>query len=695
MNDNKGQKKLTFRLGFSRDGSVPKKFFKASVPGSVQLDYAKEYNLPDYRINDNYELYDGLENNYWFYVTTIPAGKNRFLKGKGVDYKYEIIFLNKVIYAYEGMNKSFCVRIPESETDAELFIKIYPAPKKEGKDGRSQQQDSCKQAVNYGWDFQARLIPLGIWKDVGVIYGESAIKEYYIDYELDGNRAKVTFDYKTFGGEISFSVAGKTVKSDKSEGRLTAWVDNVKKWFPIRKGEQYLYPYFVELKINDNAVDRDVGKIGFRSSELVTKPYNWEMLYECSTQAKPPITLKINGNEIFAKGSNFIMPEVFYSELNESTYRKYVNLIKDANFNIVRVWGGCSVNKEEFYDLCDENGIMVIQEFPLSCNFYSNDKKYLDTLKNEAEYIVRLLNKHPSVVCYSGGNELFEGWSGMTEQCLPIRLLNAVTYEYSPFTPFLPTLPVYGVYHGGYGFYYRGIEPREMFRQTKATAYTEFGVPSLSDKEIFDKYITCSSENMESFRNHFGLGAWGSYDESWGFKEQIESYLGKIKDLDDWIYKSQLLQTMIYKQLFEEARWQKESCSMAINWCLCDSYPCSANNSIVQCDGKVKPAYYGIKESLQDVVPIFITKSTICDEKLEYEIAILNDAETVVGGAVEIEFSQGDEKIVEIVYIKPSEKGGNSESVKAVTNLNGFNKGVFTVKLKSGELTNEYTYVRK
>lgn len=685
---------MNFKLGFSNDGSFPVEFFKASVPGSVQLDYAKQYSLADYRIDKNYELYNGLEDCYWFYVSTMPAGKNRFIKGKGIDYKYEIIFANKKIFSYEGMNKGFCIRIPDSNCEEDLVVKIYPAPKKDGQNGRAEQQDSCKQAVNYGWDFQPRLIPLGVWKDIEFISAKSEIKDYFISYEIEGNRAKVLLDYKTFGGELSFSIADKVVSSTDEEGKLHIIIENVKKWFPVNKGEQFLYPYEIELKVDGITVSKECGKMGFRNVELVTKPYNWEMLYECSTQAKPPVTLKVNNKEIFAKGSNFVMPEIFYSELNRDTYQKYIELAKNANFNVLRLWGGCSVNKEEFYDLCDENGIMVIQEFPLSCNFYSNEKHYLDTLKNESEFIVKQLNKHPCVVCYSGGNELYEGWSGMTNQSLPIRLLNSVTYQYSPCTPFVPTFPIYGVYHGGYGFFYRGIEPREMFRKTKATAYTEFGVPSLSSKEVFDKYITYADDNLESFRAHFGLGAWESYDDSWALKKQIELYLGKVKSLDDWIEKSQLLQTIMYKQLFEEARWQKTNCSMAINWNLCDSFPCAANNSIIEYGGKVKPAYYGIKESLKDVVPIIITESVRCCDSLTYSIAILNDSDLAVGGMVNIIFSQDENVIEQTVSIDMSEKGENTRACEMCVDLKSFKKGLFKVELKFGEVTNEYTYIK-
>ena len=100
-----------------------------------------------------------------------------------------------------------------------------------------------------------------------------------------------------------------------------------------------------------------------------------------------------------------------------------------ANFNIFRVWGGGIVNKESFYELCDEKGILVWTEFPLACNNYEGTQSYLKVLKQESEAIIKRIRKHPSNAIWSGGNELFNAWSGMTDQSLALRLLNSQCYR--------------------------------------------------------------------------------------------------------------------------------------------------------------------------------------------------------------------------------------------------------------------------
>ena len=118
--------------------------------------------------------------------------------------------------------------------------------------------------------------------------------------------------------------------------------------------------------------------------------------------------------------------------------------------NLLRVHGGGSVNKESFYELCDEMGIMVWQEFPLACNEYPDEDEYLDVLKQDAASIICRLRTHPCLVMWCGGNELFNGWSGMTEQHHALRLLDSLCYEYDRFTPFNMTSPLLGMSHGNY-----------------------------------------------------------------------------------------------------------------------------------------------------------------------------------------------------------------------------------------------------
>ena len=158
---------------------------------------------------------------------------------------------------------------------------------------------------------------------------------------------------------------------------------------------------------------------------------------------------------------------------------------------------------------------MVWQEFPLACNNYKNDDRYLDVLELEAASIVSRVRRHASLAMWCGGNELFQKWSGMDDQSYALRLLNAICYKFDRKTPFLYTSPMNGVMHGPYYFFH----PRDKktminyFRDFNAVAYTEFGVPSISPIEVIKKVIPedelSQIKPTKSWIAHHGFDAFG------------------------------------------------------------------------------------------------------------------------------------------------------------------------------------------
>lgn len=157
-------------------------------------------------------------------------------------------------------------------------------------------------------------------------------------------------------------------------------------------GEQKLYSVKIELLKDGLPVEVKEKKIGFKTAELVMYQGGWDIPNRMpKSRSHPPITMKVNGREIFCKGSNWVIPKIFYGKITADDYRELLQYAKDAHFNLLRIWGGGIVNKESFYELCDELGIMVWQEFPLACNNYENDAHYLEVLENESTAIIKKL----------------------------------------------------------------------------------------------------------------------------------------------------------------------------------------------------------------------------------------------------------------------------------------------------------------
>ena len=613
-------------------------FFDVTVPGNIQNDYAIFNNWGDINYSDNCKRYLEIEDDEWIYETKFSVkfenDEKVFFVSKGIDYEYDIILNGEVIFHNEGLYSTVDLDITKKIiSENVLSVKIYKPPKRDGAPVSRTQADNCvKPPVAYGWDWHPRVIPSGIWDETYIeVRKDDYISEIDVTYQLnnDFTKADITFDFETkcefliqiYSPDNSIVYSGYDKKVTLNAPEL---------WWCNGEGKPSLYTYKISTRNYEKT-----GKIGFRTIELIMEEIHWnEPDNFPKTRSYPPIKIKLNGRKIFAKGSNFVSPEIFSGTSDFNTYLPLVKLAFEANMNIFRMWGGSGIQKDSFYELCDEYGIMVWQEFPLACNDYKNNEHYLSVLEKEAIAIIKRLKNHCSIVLWCGGNELFNAWSRMTDQSYALRLLNKICYDFDRERPFLPTSPLTGMAHGCYLFKYAGKEVYEIFNNSKFTAYTEFGVPSVAEKEYLKTFIPENEiffpKENTAWETHHAFNVWGK--DSWVCLNILEEYFGKLSSTDDVIKYSNWLQCEGYKAIFEEARRQQPYCSMAINWCFNEPWKTAANNSILSYPNKPKKAYYEIKNSLKNVIPSakinkFSYKS---GELFSAEIWLLNDGNEVI-----------------------------------------------------------------
>ena len=344
---------------------------------------------------------------------------------------------------------------------------------------------------------------------------------------------------------------------------------------------------------------------------------------------------------------------------------------RDANMNLIRCWGGAFVNKESFFDLCDELGLMVWQEFTRACNRYEDAPRYLEVLDRETRAIIGRLRPHPSLALWCGGNELFNDWSQNTEQDLHMRLTARNCFDLDPQRPYIHTSPFMGIGHGPYWFDIpQGCSVFQIFAGSARTGYCEFGVPGTPSAESLRQFIPEAElfppKRGTAWETHFGFNAWGGERDSWLMPLIIDRYLGAPSDLEDLTRKSQLLQAVGYKVIFEEARRQKPYCAMALNWCFNEPWPCAANNSLIAWPAEPKPALAAVAESLRPVLAS--AKAPKFDwsagETFEAELWMLNDSpDAVAAGSVEASLEISGAQIPLVTW--------SFEALRANTNLRG------------------------
>jgi len=659
----KKKQNLTWTVGHSESyKQSPKKMVPATVPGNVNLDWAAATQMPDWKFGTNFEEYRWMEECWWLYEAHLPAvslntGEKLFFVAEGIDYEYKILLDGKVLLEHEGMFTSIELPI---ENNGLLQIWIAPVPKDPTveKDTRAEAAQSCKPAVSYGWDWHPRLIPIGIWQDAYLeIRPEAYFADVAVEYALskDLSEAEVYLKADIVG---SADVQLTLYDSDNTpvmlmNGKSSAVLKAPKLWWCNGYGDPNLYHYEAILTVGGQEVDKKVGKIGFRTVELVMNEGSWDIPLGSPASRNPvPITVQLNGVPIFAKGSNWVNPEIFTGTITRDTYLPLIQYAKEANFNLLRCWGGSNIDKTSFFEICDELGIMVWQEFPLSCCDYYNSPNYLKVLEQEAQAIIKNLKQHPSIVIWCGGNELFNSWSKMTDQSLALRLLNKLCYELDRGRPFLMTSPLEGMGHGNYLFkYHDGREVYQVMPLAKNTAYTEFGVPSISNIEVClqaaDMADLFPLVDTPITHAHHAFRAWDGDYHSWGCLGTIQGYFGEAADLEDLIYTSQWMQGEGYKCIYEEARRQKPLCSMALNWCYNEPWPTIANNTILNYPSIPKKSFYDVKAACRGAlisarIPKFMWDKT---DEFNVELWLLNDGmKPIAPGRADVWLELGDER---------------------------------------------------
>jgi len=609
-------------------------WFPAQVPGNVQHDYGVMMGWGDISVGENVTKFRQTEGYTWEYKTTLtydaaPEEQAVFV-AEGIDYRFDLLIGGEMKLSHEGMFTK--VELPlDGCAGQEMTVRIHPHPIRESAEFADRQQaDQCvKPPVCYEWDWHPRMLVSGIWQEAYVeTRGADYIRRCEAFYTLDDDFAHAAIRFETdCDAPVDIELFDPDGKS-LSTGECFE-IANPRLWWCAGQGEQALYTY--EARTKSHAVR---GQIGLRRVRLVMNEGAWiEPIAFPKGRSVAPIQLELNGRRVFAKGSNWVNPDIYNGLIDDTRYETLLTLARDAHMNILRCWGGSGINKRAFYDICDRLGLMVWVEFPLACNNYVGTPHYLAVLEQEASEIIRNLRGHASVVMYCGGNELFNNWSLMTDQSLALRLLGKLCYDLDRERPFIMTSPIFGMGHGGYTFYDPDAkcDVFTLFQKSHCTAYTEFGVPGVSCVEDIEKIIPEDERfpirDMGSWRLHHAFGAWGA--QRWLCMDVLEMYaqepldsLEKVIDMSVW------LQTEGYKAVFEEARRQAPYCSMAINWCYCEPWITAAGNSLITYPVKPKPAYDAVKAALRPVmmsarIPKFDWRA---GERFSAEIWLLNDS---------------------------------------------------------------------
>jgi beta-mannosidase len=394
---------------------------------------------------------------------------------------------------------------------------------------------------------------------------------------------------------------------------VVARVEKPRLWWPVGHGEQPLYRVRATLTTAAGEIGAREARVGFRRVRLDETPH---------PQGGRWCALEVNGRRIFCKGGNFVPADIIRASIDRERYVALVEHSLAANFNLLRVWGGGLYEADEFYDLCDERGILVWQEFIFACSKYpGTDQAFYESIKAEATHQLRRLAAHPSLFLWCGNNEIewgYWGWGYDRGAVLPdhnlyhhlLPRLAAVedpTRLYRPSSPFSPD----------------HLEPNrddvgDQHPWSLGFADTDFR-----------KYraMACRFPNeggflgpnalptlMEALGNQprIGSATWHAHDNSiaaWPWTKgavdkMTDQWVGKpIATLspEEWVYWAGLLQGEALREYCDNFHRRMFDSAAAVFWMYNDTWPCSRSWTIVDYRLRRTPAFHPVRRALSPV----------------------------------------------------------------------------------------------
>jgi beta-mannosidase len=694
----------------------------AEVPGCVHTDLINAGLIDDPFYRDNEEKVMWIGESDWDYSRTFNldadflAAKKILLSAKGLDTLAEIYLNEQKIASTNNMYREWEFDVKEYLKEGENKIKIHfnsPLPYLKQKDeefhipawsvGDHRLHGGGwlrKQPSNFGWDWGPMLVTMGIWKDIELIALDKArieavqieqnhLENGDVDLSIDLECEKIAAENLTV--EIDFSLAGKKEYHNKFEiegekAKIDFEVENPEIWWPNGMGEQPLYNLEITIyDSNGQYLDKNQKKIGLRTLELITETDEWGESFK----------FRANGEDFFAKGANWIPADAFVSRVKREDYRELLESAAAANMNMLRVWGGGLYETDDFYEICDQLGLTVWQDFVFACGTYpSFDDDFMENVKVEAEDNVKRIRHHASLALWCGNNEIEQGIAAEEWDSEKItmpwddykklfdELLPEIVADHNPQTDYWPGSPhtpqgdrndynnpdsgdahLWDVWHG--------LKPFEWYRSCEHRFNSEFGFQSFPEPKTSYGYTEKEDRNITSYvmehhqRSGIGNSVIMHYMLQW-FRLPV--------GFENTIWTSQILQGLGIKYAVENWRRNMPRGMGTLYWQLNDNWPVASWSSL-DYHGRWKALHYmakkfyapllvsGIENPEDSTVEIHITSDLMEKQQGELNWQLRDVAGKLIKSnnfAVEIE-GQSNQKVLKLNFKEEVSEFGNRD----------------------------------
>ncbi len=611
----------------SWDGYIP-----AFVPGDLYSDLLRNQKIEDPYYRDNELEALKLSARDYEYRTVFSVGndiceKERvLLRFEGIDTLADVFLNGKLLGHADNMHRTWeydvkeVLRVGENTLSVEFHSPTEYIRERYAKrrlDGTSDAMRGFpylrKAHCMFGWDWGPRLPGVGLWRPVSLVaYDTARIDSTYVTQKHGEGTVEIStrvelqtasaenFVYGAANSLLLKAEPGLTKLSVKAEvydpeGALVATGDGVtpvriekpRLWWPAGYGEQPLYTVKVSLLHGEKLLDTWERRIGLRTMTMATEKdaYGEKFAH------------KVNGAEVFAMGADYIPEDNLIARTSRERTRRLLEDAKLANFNSIRVWGGGYYPEDWFYDVCDELGLMVWQDFMFACAVYDLSEEFEENIIAEFKDNIKRLRHHASLGLWCGNNEMEQfvkqgEWvNSPKEQSDYVKMyeyiLPKVLKEYDPETFYWPASPSSGgcfdepndENRGDVHYWdvWHGNKPITEYRKFHFRYLSEFGFQAFPSVKTIEAFTLPEDRNIYSYvmekhqRNAAANGKISNY--------MAQTYLYPTS-FETTVYASQLLQAQAIRYGVEHFRRWRGRCMGAVVWQLNDCWPVASWSSI-------------------------------------------------------------------------------------------------------------------
>ncbi len=618
----------------------------ATVPGHVFADLRAAGRIPDPFYRDNEKETQWVGKTDWVYSRSFEIDADLLAEDEvdlvcdGLDTIATITLNGREVASTENMHRHWRFPVKPLLRAGENELSIAFRAPKTWVDERQARRVSPgwpvdhiytgighirKMHCNFGWDWGPKLAGCGIWRPLRLVgWSRARIEEMRIRQQHEAGMVYLDIHPDLAGNPAGLSLAVTLRDPAGNEQTQTLGAASTKAefvvadprlWWPNGLGAQPLYALTLTLRDEAGAVlDTCCKRVGLRTLRLVRE----------RDEAGESFLFEVNGARFFAKGVNVIPYDPYTGRATEARHRHVLGSAAEGHANMLRVWGGGIYQDDTFYDVCDELGLLVWQDFLFACAGYPLDESaFRENVRAEVTDAVKRLRHHSCLALWCGNNELELGWDkewaligeSWTEETMPAAayteffdsFLAGIVAAHDPQTPYWPGSPhtplgdrkvsnhpaagdahLWGVMLGGAAI--------ETYFDYRHRFVSEFGLSSLPAPRVVELFTAPEDRALDS-----DIIAWHERGGTSTLHPTLEAYFKLPTDFALQVWMTQIYHAYFLQMTIEHFRRQQPRCMGAMHWMLNDVWY-GSTNSTVDLDGRWKAPHYAVKQAFAPVL---------------------------------------------------------------------------------------------